>query len=352
VKYKSITIENFRGISHLELTDLKDFNLIVGRNNCGKTSVLEAMFLLSGMANPGLVASVNGFRGMIPSSEIDLSSIFKNLDFHANIQLRGRIDTESGDRRLLITQSFGYNSLFDTVQQTEIEGRLVLPPAVNIPTYDNVNFDFVTHKNEEFHSTYSLKTGKTFFPENYREDLLCTFLNPEDIKNADNAENMDNLIINKKVSSIITVLKLIDPAIKDISMGSKSIYFDIGAPRLVPINVMGDGLRKILDLLVAIAATKDGVLLIDEIENGLHYSSLSILWKAVFAACAEYNVQIIATTHSYECVENFSKMYDSVKKDDDNIRLFRIDKQGENHKAYSYSADVLKAGIEKEFEVR
>jgi hypothetical protein len=45
-------------------------------------------------------------------------------------------------------------------------------------------------------------------------------------------------------------------------------------------------------------------------------------------------------------------MYDSVKKDDDNIRLFRIDKQGENHKAYSYSADVLKAGIEKEFEVR
>jgi AAA15 family ATPase/GTPase len=115
---------------------------------------------------------------------------------------------------------------------------------------------------------------------------------------------------------------------------------------------MGDGMRKILTFLATIATTKNGVLLIDEIENGLHYSSLSVVWKALFAACKEYNVQIIATTHSYECVEAFSKSYDAFDPEGDDIRLFRIDKEGEKHTAFSSNAKVLRAGIEKEFEVR
>ncbi len=112
---------------------------------------------------------------------------------------------------------------------------------------------------------------------------------------------------------------------------------------------MGDGMRRILAVMAAIATMKNGVLLIDEIENGLHYASLSVMWKAIFTACKEYNVQIIAVTHSYECIEAFSKTYDEIEPQGDDIRLYRIDKEDGKHKAFIYTPQVLKAGIEKDF---
>jgi len=111
-------------------------------------------------------------------------------------------------------------------------------------------------------------------------------------------------------------------------------------------------MRRILAMMAAIAAMKNGVLLVDEIENGLHYASLSVMWKAIFTACKEYNVQLITTTHSYECIEAFSKVYEMIEPDGDDIRLYRIDREEDKHKAFVYTPQVLKAGIEKEFEVR
>jgi AAA15 family ATPase/GTPase len=349
MRYQSLNIENFRGISKLEITDLRRVNLLVGRNNCGKTSVLEAIFLLSGMANPQLPMNIHGFRDLILSNDEDFSFMFKNLDVAVPIRFKGSVD--SNERKLTVTPFFGF-------YQPKNDGKPVisqpesLSATSNFRMVEGINFDFETHKNEKYHGEFHIKEGKVTIPVNYKENLICSYLSSKNA-NVVNDKQMEDLLIHKKLDSIISVLKGIEPAVQDIRMGARSmVYIDIGAERLIPINVMGDGMRKILALLAAIAAMKNGVLLIDEIENGLHYSSLSVAWKALFSACKEYNVQIITTAHSYECVEAFSKSYATIDPEGDDIRLFRINKDGENHKAFSYNAKVLKAGIEKEFEVR
>jgi AAA15 family ATPase/GTPase len=97
---------------------------------------------------------------------------------------------------------------------------------------------------------------------------------------------------------------------------------------------------------------KNGVVLIDEIETGLDYSSLLIAWKAIFIACKEYNVQLIATTHSYECIQALSSSNSAIEPDGDDIRLYRLEKSSEIHKAIKAKAQMIKISIEKEFEVR
>jgi predicted ATP-dependent endonuclease of OLD family len=275
--------------------------------------------------------------------------MFKNLNFDIPIQLKGRID--ANERKLTVTPFYGiYQPKNDNKIIIEQLGNL--SASSNTNTVEGINIDFVTHKGEKFHGEYHLREGKIEIAGQYKENLTCSYLSSKSA-NLVTDKLMEDLLIHKKLDSIISVLKGIEPAIQDIRMGARSmVYIDIGAERLIPINVMGDGMRKTLAILAAIASLKNGILLIDEIENGLHYSSLGVAWKAIFSACKEYNVQIIATTHSYECVETFSKTYDTIEPDGDDIRLFRLDKDGDKHKTMTFTSKILKAGIEKEFEVR
>jgi hypothetical protein len=292
---------------------------------------------------------IHNFRNLTLDNDEDFSFMFKNLDFSKPVQIKGRIDSK--ERRLSITPFFGFYQSRDTGKSIVAEtGNL--SAVSNLRIAEGINFDFVTQENKKYHGEFHLKNDKVSIPPDYKENLMCYYLGSKSGNVVDDKQ-IDDLIVRKKIGPIISVLKGIEPAIQNIQMGSRStIYVDIGAERLIPINVMGDGMRKILSFLAAVAAMKNGVLLIDEIENGLHYASLSIAWKALFSACKEYNVQIIATTHSYECIEAFSKAYDALEPEGDDIRLFRIEKQGENHKAFASNSKVLKAGIEKEFEVR
>ena len=76
--YQSISINHFRGIDHIELNDLKKINLLVGKNNCGKSTILEAFFLLSGMSNPQLSMNVLLFREYRIQQEEDFKGLFRN----------------------------------------------------------------------------------------------------------------------------------------------------------------------------------------------------------------------------------------------------------------------------------
>ena len=105
---------------------------------------------------------------------------------------------------------------------------------------------------------------------------------------------------------------------------------------------MGEGLIRILAIIVAIAEVENGILLIDEIENGLHVSTQEILWKAVYETAIEYNVQIFATTHSSECIE--AMVLSAQKFDDQNkdmIRLYRLERDFDKFNAILYPPDVI-----------
>ncbi len=359
MSFKKINIHNFRLIESLVIENIKQVNLITGRNNCGKTSVLEAIFLLIGMSNPQLPLSIHSFRNLMLTEDEEFKYLFKDLDFSKNLTIGGELDSEE---RMLEIKAI-YPQFAEISPQ--ISGKLQLSKdeflsnasasTVDGADIEGLRFSFNINGENNFEAEIRLKQGQINLNLSpYNEKLRASFINPSTIM-MDLDRRLDKIVVRKDLKTIINALREIEPNLSDIRMGARGmVYADIGIDKLVPINVMGDGIRRILAILAAISERKNGILLIDEVENGLHYRTLSILWRAILKMALDNKVQLFITTHSYECIEAFTQVYQEQKLDigENFISLFRIGNNQGKHRAFQYEADTLLAGIEGEFEVR
>jgi AAA15 family ATPase/GTPase len=131
------------------------------------------------------------------------------------------------------------------------------------------------------------------------------------------------------------------------------LYGDIGLANLISLPLMGDGMLRLTNFVLQIANAQNGVLLIDEIENGLHYSVITNVWKAIASAAKEYNTQVFATTHSWECVLSAHEAFESSETYDSDFQLHRLDRLNDVEiKAVTYSKRSLSAAIRAGLEVR
>ena len=166
---------------------------------------------------------------------------------------------------------------------------------------------------------------------------------------------LQNLKIDK---TVVESLKAIIPNIESIRISSDKVCeADIGLDRYLPINALGSGILKIFNYIVNASFLPNGVLFIDEIDNGFHYSSLRNLWLSLFKVSYLGNIQIFATTHSYECIKAFNDVYNEVKNEynsNDDIQGIRIEadkKEKYKYKAIIYNNEELNNAMDN-WEVR
>jgi len=105
-------------------------------------------------------------------------------------------------------------------------------------------------------------------------------------------------------------------------------------------------------MILAIYDVSDGVVLIDEVENGFHYSILEIVWQAIFESAKRFNVQVLATTHSYETIKAYNKASQRIFKDADESNLLRIEKEDDLYNLVKINSEVLETTLEHNLEVR
>ncbi len=358
MSFNDLDIKNFRGIESLSISNIKQVNLITGKNNCGKTSVLEAIFLLIGMSNPQLAINIHTFRDLLLTDDGDFSYLFNNFDFSKYPLISGQVDSQKRSLEIkAIYPTFSENSKQISEKRELTREKLMSNASTTAEdSIEGLTLSFNINKKDKFQTEIKLKQGEIKLSRDYKEKLSANFVNPRTIMN-DIDRRLDAILVRKDLDLIIKALKEIEPNLLDIRMGARGmVYADIGIDKLVPLNIMGDGIRRILAILAAISERKNGILLIDEVENGLHYSSLSILWKAVLNAALDNNAQLFITTHSYECIEAMTKAFEGLTQFNskkDFINLFRIDRNSRGqHQAFQYNTDTLLAGIEKDFEVR
>jgi len=294
--FTSITIHHFRGIKSLEISDFGQVNVFVGKNSIGKSSVLEAFFMLAGISNGTIPINLNAWRGMESAAFTGFNLFFHNFHYQ----------DEQGFPHITA-------SLTKPNEQRELTLRPIQEVVLQVsaeytaPALSGLLQDFSIHKGQNTIQRYQSKTViqslsplsmQTFPAQVYQEKMTSYFLSPR-VHTID-APVLRDLIVKKRTIEIVKALKNIDERIEDIILVQNSLYCDVGLSELIPINVMGDGIRKMLFILGIIATHTDGVVCIDEIENGFHYSSATILWEAILKAAKEFNVQVFATTHSYE----------------------------------------------------
>ena len=117
----------------------------------------------------------------------------------------------------------------------------------------------------------------------------------------------------------------------------------------IPIGTMGDGMWRMLAMAIAITQCRGGVLLVDEIDTGLHYSVMAEMWRLIFRAAKEFDVQLFATTHSYDCVYSLAQI--SGEADSRNpVTVQRI--ESGRGKATPYTDSEIRVAADREIEVR
>jgi predicted ATP-dependent endonuclease of OLD family len=123
-----------------------------------------------------------------------------------------------------------------------------------------------------------------------------------------------------------------------------------GSSRPVPIGSLGDGIWRMLAMAIAITQCKGGVLLIDEIDTGLHHTVMTDMWKLIYNAAKEWDVQVFATTHSFDCVHSLAKLCVATTDHGHNITLQRV--EAEKRFAIPYSEEEIITAARENIEVR
>jgi len=158
----------------------------------------------------------------------------------------------------------------------------------------------------------------------------------------------------QKQEDIVRILKQVDPRVQRLAVvvisGVPMIHADIGAKRLVPVPLIGDGISRLLSVALAIANARDGIVLVDEIENGLYYGVIVNVWKAIAAFTRQFNVQLFATTHSEECIRAAHQAFVEDSKYD--FHLHRLERMKNTIQAVTYEKETLGAALEAGLEVR
>jgi AAA15 family ATPase/GTPase len=355
--YKKIKIENFRGIPNLELNDPRQFNLFVGKTNCGKTSILESIFLLSGATNANLPVSLNKFRGYNLINDYLWAIIFYNLDSQTPIRLYGEM-TKTREKRTLIIKPIQETILSTSADSSSlsVKDNQTLPPV----KINGLSMKCSIQKNankKPLTSESKIYMGKEGYMEvspakNFPYIIPAQFISPATY-NVNIAKHFNEIQIKKKEKNILKILQKVEPQLVDLSIGAENIlYYDIGLNERLPLNVTGEGIKKILAVILSIYNMSGGVILIDEIENGLHYSIQEILWEAIFEAAIAFDVQVFAATHSYENIKAYSAAYEKLGDKDDKIRLFRIENEKDKVRLIDFNHEMIDMAIAKDWEVR
>lgn len=378
---ESFEIRNFRLFQHLEVKKLNRVNLIVGKNNSGKSTFLEALKLYASNASATVLWEIiesrqeswisearpyhqkflwNPVRHLffghqLPSLEeegIVLGEIL--LDTKINLVVaayRRNLDRE--DEGLTRIQMSNISSEEDL---SEIE--LVLIVEDNKKTRRILKID---REIREIRRTLKNLSGRQESEFKYIWQVVST----ENMPDSKIASLWDLTSLTEMESEVLSALKIIEPRVTGVAFVEnryqKSILYREehlnriplvklkGIDEPLPLKSMGDGMTRLLHILVSLVNAKDGILLIDEFENGLHWSIQPKVWEIVFYLADRLNVQVFATTHSRDCVEAFDRIWNQ----NPSLGAFlRLEAKDNRIKVTEYTPETLTDAIEMDVEVR
>lgn len=334
--FSEINIGRFRGLKDLYLPNLRKINVLLGDNNSGKTSLLEAIQIL---AEPSFRHIIN-----ICSSRSRSNFIFSDL---SRLMYAFPRDEEK--------MSMHLSCIYDRSDSLDVFLK---------GTFQPTNVADILLKKEELHLLKGLLSNRTTINsfsgklvKSYKEhctsddifistvDLILrrSRLNPSskitEIVYLDSANfsGFDSQIFrvgqNEKYKEIcVQVLRIFDDTIEDIQLLTDDLNSPIKCIKssrvgTIPIDNYGDGVQKVVAMAGAIAKAHGGVLLIDEFETGIHAHNYNDIFNFLLKACMAYDIQLFVTTHSIEAIDELLKIDEALKGDQISFITLRKDQK-------------------------
>lgn len=341
--FKKIDIKSYRGLDNITLDKLSAVNIIVGENNTGKTSVLEAIQLLKDnnvLANVGAIARrrqpsigiaarnslspFDEFLYVFPMQNREVKKVEVNAwDESGNgcfVEIFGEMQQENYYKDELPRNEWGRYELYcgEDGELRSIFGNF---------TYDRENISFT----QEYYFRETQLRPTLFISESggkiYLADEEYVYISPLDI--------YSNKIINTSLykgmrveekRNLIHLLQLFDERIIGVEVGIRygkpAIFIEVDDLGMMPIESFGDGLKKILTLASAVVKSENGIILIDEFETGIHQRALVQVADWLVSAAVKKHIQIFLTSHSSEAI---AALVEAQKKQKVDVSAYRLE---------------------------
>ena len=351
---KTIVVKNFRGLRNLKCDSLGAVTLIGGRNNCGKTSFLEAVEVLSAGALGSIAFRLNRSRMLYSTEWGHLASVFSDCDTEKAITVSGTF-VDGGNREVNLRIVPRDLSIYSDSERQEQR----LAKRFQVTSKDHVGGKEVKEESSFFWETKRLSKGQM-----ERDSWVATNENANSIRFVylssrmeveDFTHSLASMIDAKSQGQIVETLRAVDPRIQNLVVNDRVIKADIrGVSSLLPVQLLGDGMGKIIAILMAVERCADGgCVCIDEIDTGLHYSTYLTMMQVVVDFAHRHNVQLFVTTHNKEFLQRLSETetmarllsptncfsyINLVRYDDDSVEALHYD--------YSQFCDAVETGVE------
>jgi predicted ATPase len=312
---ESAEIRNFRCFEEAALPDCRRINVVVGKNASGKTALLEALFLAGG-PSPEIASRFRTWRGydaVLQGSfeaieEAMWGSLFYGFDKQQDIEISLH-GTDRHERSL--TLSYGVSETILPTTEPNVSVNFSKPP---LPPGRSA-LEWKWHRSDGITVTVRPQfTGSGYLFQGTETDPIPAtfFASSHPFYNQENVARFSDLSKRRKAGPLVAAMSKAFPFIKNLDIqahaGVPMVHADIPAlSEKVPLTGVSSGVNKFSTLLLAIMAQPKGVVFIDEVENGIHYSLFEIFWKTLYDFARDNEVQIFATTHSSECLESLSK---------------------------------------------
>lgn len=353
----SLHIANFRLFRELKIKRLGMVNLFSGKNGSGKSCLLEAVYIYEGNADYQLMLEMATSRNEDQFTDRFTDQITDQFTTPRKIFLRPRPDTGQlfhffrdrnpfpigstsisigclSDRNKLEIYLERENGEYYLKSNINGEVRRISPTMIHLDTEWSIN-SLLYHpaRSLQFVSSHGLSSEKT--------ETLWNAVNLTD----DEHEVVRALaIIHPRITGIALIGSTEDPN------GRIPVVRLDGSSKRIPLKSLGDGAVRILHIILAMVNAKEGVLLLDEAENGLHWSVQQQLWKIIFHLSNALNIQVFATTHSKDCIAGFQEAW---QENPEEGAFFRLDADPEvGARVTPYSLKTLGNALESQVEMR
>jgi predicted ATPase len=372
--FKSLAIENLRSLRSMELAAPRRVNLLTGKNNSGKTTVLEGVFLLAGARSPDDLTTLRRIRGESTvavtrdrETPLPWDSLFPELArASSTIELSALIEGRSAERwagsgtytlsishqpepvaigpQIFAARVIGPLNTLDTTRLAwALEYRLTGPREAATPL-------------DETRQLLALDGELTLAPE-ASAPLPAFFFGSWGREYTQAAQTLRRLQQANALDPVLAVSRAVIPDLVTLELGLAANgipQVDVrmsSSSRALPLHLLGDGARRVVSIALAATSVRGGLLLIDEVENGIHWSAMRDVWRGLIALAQALDLQVFATTHSAECI---FALVDSAREADalNEVAVHRLDRTEDGTRVATYDEDTLAFAADEGWEVR
>lgn len=326
---KNIDIQNYRAIKQISLNNFANINIFTGAANAGKSSILEAVYFLCNI-NIDTLNNILKIRNFTDEKDM-FSALFYDYNTKNNIKINGIIDDD-----ITCSISSGNSIVYDSLDNWLNIIKINYDAGFNGSTYSAV----LDNKLK-----LQMKLDDNFFPPDYSAEYLASFSNYDTLKN-----NLAKILVNNNSKKLLNkYLKEFDDNIEDIMFIGNIISVSYKyLSNAVNIKSMGKGFYTYLTILSAVLSGSK-IIIIDEIENGIHFSLMKKLIDNIINISEEKDIQFFISTHSKEFLEIFNNQ---IQKTDMNIKLYNIYDKDKIINAIEYNKDQICSMIYNQNEIR